>query len=44
MQFGGAFEQLFCHKGREFEQANLQKLPGGLCGGGGGGGGVKLSN
>jgi len=23
---GGAFERLFCPKGREFEQANLQKF------------------
>jgi len=23
---GGAFEQLFCREGREFEQANLQKF------------------
>jgi len=28
---GGAFERLFCPEGREFEQANLQKvqIPGG---------------
>ena len=34
---GGAFERLSCPEGREFEQANLQKLkrPGGLPGGGG---------
>jgi len=33
---GGAFERLFCPKGREFEQANLQKFkcPGGCPGGG----------
>jgi len=32
---GGAFEQLFCPEGREFEQANLQKFkyPGGCPGG-----------
>ena len=32
---GGAFERLFCPEGREFEQANLQKLkcPEGLPGG-----------
>jgi len=34
---GGAFEQLFCPEGREFEQANLHKFkfPGGCPGGGG---------
>ena len=39
---GGAFERLFCPKGREFEQANLQKFkcPGGCPRGGG----VELSN
>jgi len=33
---GGAFEQLFCPEGREFEQANLQKFkcPGDFPGGG----------
>jgi len=32
---GGAFEQLFCPEGREFEQANLQKFnfPGSCPGG-----------
>ena len=37
---GGAFEQPFCPKGREFEQANLQKFKcqgSGLPWGGGGG-------
>jgi len=39
---GGAFEQLFCPEGSEFEQANLQKFkcPGGCPGGGD----VELSN
>jgi len=38
---GGAFEWLFCPEGREFEQANLQKLK---CPGGGGGvGSFKLT-
>jgi len=33
---GGAFEQLSCPEGREFEQANFQKFtcPGGCPGGG----------
>ena len=37
MLIGGAFERLFCPEGREFEQANLEKLkcPGGCPGGGG---------
>ena len=26
MLIGGAFEWLFCPEGREFEQANLEKL------------------
>jgi len=36
---GGAFEQPFCPKGREFEQANLQKFKclGGCLGGAVGG-------
>ena len=33
MLIGGAFERLFCPKGKEFEQANLQKFK---CLGGGG--------
>ena len=35
MLIGGAFERLFCPKGREFEQANLEKFkcPGGCPGG-----------
>ena len=39
MLIGVAFEQFFCPNGREFEQANLQKLkcPGGCLVGGGGG-------
>ena len=37
---GGAFEQLFCPDGREFEQANLQKFK---CPGGGGARGGMLN-